>query len=258
MDSIDITYFGRTVSFPDLPRYRKFYARLKAGAWEPATFEVLKQNIDASTVYVDVGGWIGATPFWAAGLARQVIVVEPDPVCLDILKRYAPRYPNLTLLEGALSTDAQVELHEVDGFGSSESSLLVNGNGKATSVKGLTVPEIMQAAGAGPVFVKIDIEGYEYSAAREIARFADYDLQGVQLAVHPQLLEQSLAGGFLTRRLRTALATWRLGRIFSKKLGTARPRHHGSLPGYCLFGVLFKRIPKHTDFVFLAPTGTRR
>ena len=39
MDSIDITYFGRTVSFPDLPRYRKFYARLKAGAWEPATFE---------------------------------------------------------------------------------------------------------------------------------------------------------------------------------------------------------------------------
>ena len=34
MDSIDITYFGRTVAFPDLPRYRKFYARLKAGAWE--------------------------------------------------------------------------------------------------------------------------------------------------------------------------------------------------------------------------------
>jgi FkbM family methyltransferase len=258
MDSIDITYFGRTVSFPDLPRYRKFYARLKAEAWEPATFGILKENIGASTVYVDVGGWIGATPFWAAGLAKQVIVVEPDPVCLEILKAYAPRDPNLTLLEGALATDAQVELHEVDGFGSSESSVLVSGKGAARPVKGLAVSEIMKPAGAGPVFVKIDIEGYEYAAASEIGRFADYDLRGVQLAVHPQLLEETLPGVFLLRRLRTTLATWRLGRIFAKKLGIARPRHHGSLLGYCLFGVLLRRIPKHTDFVFVASIGTSR
>jgi len=258
MDSIDITYFGRTVSFPDLPRYRKFYARLKAGAWEPATFEVLKENLDPSTTYVDVGGWIGATPFWAAGLAKHVIVVEPDPVCLDILKAYAPRYPNLTLLEGALATDSEVELHQVDEFGSSESSLLVNGNAHGMRVKGLRVAEIMKPARAGPVFVKIDIEGYEYAAVAEIARFADHDLRGVQLAVHPQLFEKTLPGGFLARRLRTALATWRLGRMFSEKLGTARPRHHGSLLAYCLFGVLLKRIPKHTDFVFLARRGTSR
>ena len=48
----------------------------------------------------------------------------------------------------------------------------------------------MKPAAAGPVFVKIDIEGYEYAAAPEIARFADYDLRGVQLAVHPQLLRK--------------------------------------------------------------------
>lgn len=258
MDSIDITYFGRTVSFPDLPRYRKFYARLKAGAWEPATFETLKEYVDSSTTYVDIGGWIGATPFWAAGLARQVIVVEPDPVCLEILKTYAPRYPNLTLFEGALALDSEVELHEVDWFGSSESSLLESGGGKATRVKGWRVADIMRSAGTGPVFVKIDIEGYEYPAASEIARFSDYDLRGVQLAVHPQLLEKTLGGNFLTRRMRTAMATWRLGRLFSEKLDTARPRHHGSLLGYCLFGVLLKRVPKHTDFVFLARRGTPR
>ena len=258
MDSIDITYFGRTVSFPDLPRYRKFYARLKAGTWEPATFEVLKENVDSSTIYVDIGGWIGATPFWAAGQARQVIVVEPDPVCLDILKTYAPRYPNLTLLEGALALDSEVDLHEVDWFGSSESSLLESGGGKATRVKGLRVADIMKSAGSGPIFVKIDIEGYEYAAASEIARFSDYDLRGVQLAVHPQLLEKTLRGSIITRRLRTAIATWRLGRVFAKTLGTARPRHYGSFLGYCLFGVLLKRVPKHTDFVFLAPRGNPR
>lgn len=258
MDSIDITYFGRTVSFPDLPRYRKFYDRLKAGAWEPATFEVLKANIDSSTTYVDVGGWIGATPFWAAGLARQVIVVEPDPVCLDILKTYAPRYPNLTVLEGALAVDKEVDLHEVDWFGSSESSLLEGAGGQATRVKGLRVADIMKPAGAGPVFVKIDIEGYEYAAASEIARFADYDLRGVQLAIHPQLLEKTLRGSIIARRLRTAIATWRIGRLFARKLDVARPRHHGSLLGYCLFGVLLKRVPKHTDFVYFAPRGKPR
>jgi FkbM family methyltransferase len=258
MDSIDITYFGRTVSFPDLPRYRKFYARLKAGAWEPATFEVLKENLDPTTTYVDVGGWIGATPFWAAGLARQVIVVEPDPVCLEILKEYAPRYPNLTLLEGALALDGEVELHEVEDFGSSESSLLAGSGGNATRVKGLRVAEIMKPAGAGPVFVKIDIEGYEYAAATEIARFADYDLRGVQLAVHPQLYERTLKRSALRRRLQTAYATWRLGRLFAEKLDAARPRHNGSLLGYCLFGVLLRRIPKHTDFVFHCHKGTPR
>src|SRR5690606_20103115 len=116
------------------------------------------------------------------------------------------------------------------------------GEGHATRVKGLRVVDIMKPAGAGPVFVKIDIEGYEYPAASEIARFAQYDLHGVQLAVHPQLLEETLHGNFLSRRLRTAMATWRLGQLFAGKLGTARPRHYGSLIGYCLFGVLLKRV----------------
>jgi len=255
MDSINITYFGRTVSFPDLPRYRKFYARLRAGKWEPATFEILNKNVDAATTYVDIGGWIGATPFWAAGSARKVIVVEPDPVCIDILKSSAYNYPNVTLLEGALALDREVTLHEVDQFGSSESSLLAGGNGKETRVKGLKVEDIMRQAPAGPVFVKIDIEGYEYAAASEIARFADYDLRGVQLAIHPQLLENSLPGNFLSRRLRTVLATWRLGRIFAGRLGLPRTRHHGNLLAYCLLDVLLKRVPKHTDFVFVSHKG---
>jgi FkbM family methyltransferase len=255
MDSIDITYFGRTVSFPDLPCYRKFYDRLRAGAWEPETFHVLEKYIDSSTTYVDIGGWIGATPFWVAKSARQVIIVEPDPVCIDILKASAGKYPNVTLLEGAFATDSEVTLHNVDWFGSSESSLLSAGNGEKTRVKGLNTTQIMTKATAGPVFVKIDIEGYEYAAAAEIGRFAEYDIHGVQLAVHPHLFERALKGNFVLRRLRTAIATWRLGRIFAGKFAAPRTRHHGNLLAYCLFGVLLKRVPKHTDFVFLPSKG---
>jgi FkbM family methyltransferase len=255
MDSIDITYFGRTVSFPDLPCYRKFYDRLRAGAWEPETFDVLKKYIDSSTTYVDIGGWIGATPFWAAKSARQVIIVEPDPVCIDILKASAGKYPNVMLLEGAFATDSEVTLHKVDWFGSSESSLLSTGNAEKTRVKGLNATQIMTKAAVGPVFVKIDIEGYEYAAAAEIDRFAEYDIRGVQLAVHPHLFERALTGNFVLRRLRTAVATWRLGRIFAGKLAAPRTRHHGNLLAYCLFDVLLKRVPKHTDFVFLPLKG---
>ena len=140
MDSIDITYFGRTVSFPDLPRYRKFYARLKAGAWEPATFEVLKENIDSSTVYVDVGGWIGATPFWAAGIAKQVIVVEPDPVCLDILKTFRTALSESdTCSKALLPPTAKSSFTKSMGLAVPNSSVLVSGNGQATRVKGLDV-----------------------------------------------------------------------------------------------------------------------
>ncbi len=95
-------------------------------------------------------------------------------------------------------------------------------------------------------------------AAEEIARFAEYDLRGVQLAVHPQLFEKNLPDGSIMRRLRTALATWRLGQIFATQFGAARPRHYGSLLGYCMFGVLLKRTPKHTDFIFLRPRGSTR
>jgi FkbM family methyltransferase len=253
MNSIDITYFGRTVSFPDLPRYRKFYALLREGAWEPATFNTLKQHLDRDTIYVDIGGWIGATPFWAAGLARQVIAVEPDPVCLEILNSYAPRYPNVAVIAGALSAEPNVVLHEVDGFGSSETSALDIGQGRTATAEGISVSEIMSHADNGPVFVKIDVEGYEYAAAAEISRFAQYDLRGVQLAVHPQLYEQSLKGNRLIRRLRAVVATWRLSRLFAGSLAAPQSRHYGNAISYCIFGVLLRRIPKHTDFVFLAP-----
>jgi hypothetical protein len=148
-----------------------------------------------------------------------------------------------------------VTLHKVDWFGSSESSLLSTGNAEKTRVKGLNATQIMTKAAVGPVFVKIDIEGYEYAAAAEIDRFAEYDIRGVQLAVHPHLFERALTGNFVLRRLRTAVATWRLGRIFAGKLATPRTRHHGNLLAYCLFDVLLKRVPKHTDFVFLPLKG---
>jgi FkbM family methyltransferase len=253
MESIDITYFGRTVRFPDLPRYRKFYQKLAAGTWEPATFRTLAAHLGPDVTFIDIGGWIGATPFWASGAAKRVIALEPDPACLEVLESNAPGYPNVTIIAGALAPEPRVTLHGVGGFGSSESSVLPLDASEVTEVPGIAAEDVLARAGPGPIFLKVDIEGFEYAAFDEIAKFAQAPLVGAQIAIHPHLYERSLHGPAFARRLRTVLATWRFHRLFADRFGPPFTRHARSFVRYCLFGVLLRRVPKHTDLVYSEP-----
>jgi hypothetical protein len=107
----------------------------------------------------------------------------------------------------------------------------------------------MGQAGRGPVFVKIDIEGYEYEMASEIAKLRSYDLRGVQCAVHPQLFERSLTGLLPLRRFRTLVKTWQFGRLLPG-YRAAPGRHYSSFLSFLTFGVAFRRRPKGTDLVY--------
>jgi FkbM family methyltransferase len=253
MKTVEIHYAGRTVALPDLPDYAKFYRKLAAGLWEPRTFEVLARNLDRETVYIDVGAWIGVTPFWASQIARSVIAVEPDPKCYDILSKLAPEHANVTILHGALSSDPEVTLHAVDGFGSSETTILDIGDVDTATAPGIAMADIMRLAGSSPAFVKIDIEGYEFAAAREIASLQNFRVRGLQLAVHPQLLERSLGGGWLSRRLRAAWGVWKLSRMLDRFLPPPALARYRNILSYIVFGVLFRRQPKGADFVFEGP-----
>ena len=245
-----MTYAGRKVRLPDLPDYAKFYRKLAAGTWEPHTFSVLGRNIDAQTVYIDIGAWIGVTPFWAAQTAKAVIAVEPDPRCHAILQELAQQLGNVTVLHGALSTESTVTIHAVDGFGSSETTVLNIGDGDRVAVKGLSMSLILGLAGGDPSFVKIDIEGYEYFVAGEIAALKNHPVRGVQLAVHPQLLERSLTGNRLLKRLKVAWMTWRLSLVLRGLFLPPSMAKYGSVLSYIAKGIIFCRKPKGTDFVF--------
>lgn len=250
MKTVDIAYAGRTVALPDSAAYAKFYRKLAAGSWEPHTFEVLARNLDSGTAYVDIGAWIGVTPFWASYSAKCVIAVEPDPKCCEILKALVPGYENVKIFEGALSADKVVTLHAVGEFGSSETSLLDIGKGSSVEAAGIAMEDIMRQAGTGPVFVKIDIEGYEYLASLEFAKLTQYRLKGLQIAVHPMLYERSLKGHWLLKRLRTAWKTWKLCQIFHNHYGPPAIARHGGVIGYVVFGILLSRRPQGADFVF--------
>ncbi len=238
---------------PDLPEYRKAYRKLRAGAWEPHTFAALRENLDAETVYIDIGGWIGVMPFWASRFAKRVVAVEPDPRCREILAQLAPAYPNVTIVEGALSPNSSLRLNAVSGFGSSESSALDIGDGASTIVPGLSVDEIMRHAGPDPVFVKIDIEGYEYLIRPEIARFNRYRVRGIQCALHPGLYEQSLSGSRWWRRIRTTALTFSLGRTFAASLEGPYIPGSGSFAAYLVRDVLLQKVPRGKDLLFLRP-----
>ncbi len=259
LKTLEITYAGRKVCLPDLPNYAKFYRKLASGTWEPHTFAVLGRNIDRQTVYVDIGAWIGVTPFWAAQSAKAVIAIEPDPRCYEILRELAPRHSNVTALNAALSGEVAVTINAVEGFGSSETSALAIGDGESILAEGLTTDRVMALTGGAPSFVKIDIEGYEYFAIDEIAALEKYPLRGVQLAIHPQLLEKSLRGNRFLKRLRVAWMTWRLSRVLKGLFPPPSMAKYSSVMNYIAKGIILRRTPKGTDFVFerRLPTPSR-
>ena len=230
--------------------YSKFYHKLSAGTWEPNTFSVLSRNLDRETVYVDIGAWIGVTPFWATHIAKAVIAVEPDPACIDILGKLSGNFSNLTVVHGALAKDVSVRLNSVGGFGSSASSALNICDGDSIVVNGYNIEDIMQSVGRTSVFVKIDIEGYEFNLSEELKKLQKYNLRGLQLAVHPQLYERGQRGNSLLRRLRTVIRTRKLGHIFRELFSEPTVTGYSSLLSYIVFGVLLTSKPKGADFVF--------
>ena len=250
MKTLEITYAGRSVALPDLPDYRKFYGKLAGGTWEPHTFEVLARNLDRDTVYLDIGAWIGVTPFWASAVAKKVIALEPDPKCLEILAALAPAHDNVTIIAGALSPDAQVDIHAVDGFGSSETSALDIGDGESTRVRGYAMDELTSLAGDSVIFVKIDIEGYEFLTTTEIAKLRNCRLSGLQLAVHPQLFEKTLTGPKFWRRLRTSWRVWQLSRLFKGLFPPPTLAKYDGVLSYIMRGIMFRKEVKGADFVF--------
>ena len=152
--------------------------------------------------------------------------------------RYKPKFGNI------------YEGNAVEDFGSSESSILPIGTGNSITAPGWTMAAILGHAGPGPLFVKIDVEGYEYALKSEFSLLFSSRLRGVQLAIHPGLFARTQTGPALWRRVRAAWATWHLARQFNLHLGRPAIHKHRSLWRYILSDILLNPTPRGTDLVY--------
>jgi FkbM family methyltransferase len=82
-----------------------FWRRFEEGSWEPNLDSVLGEHLTPSTVFVDVGAWIGPVTLMAGRICRHVHAVEPDPAALKRLHANvaSSRKKNITIHATAIS-----------------------------------------------------------------------------------------------------------------------------------------------------------
>lgn len=210
-----ITFQGRQFSVEIKSEERLvFWKRMASGEWEPSTFDVFNRFLSNKTVAFDIGAWIGATTLYMAARADRVIALEPDPSAFEELSG------NLELNSGVKNVKAHqacigiapgtVRLNMASAPGDSMSSIVGLSNGPGWDVKSVTMHELLKdVALDAPLFLKVDVEGYEY---RVLCSLLDA-LAGrpfvIFLSTHPEFaIGMREAKGAFRRLMRKILMAW--------------------------------------------------
>ncbi|MEO0677225.1 MAG: FkbM family methyltransferase [Pseudomonadota bacterium] len=185
----------------DPQNWSRFWKDVARGGWEPGTFRFFREAITPETRVIDVGAWIGPTALYSAQLGASCIAFEPDPVAYAELERNvaandgAPWMAKLTLRNEAVAAEAgELTIGSRSGGGDSTSSALFADRETAWTVTARTLPEVLEEAAPGdaPIFIKIDIEGGEYSLVPALKDVLARPNVTAHISLHPNFLKQSI------------------------------------------------------------------
>lgn len=181
---------------------RRFWDQVSAGDWEPETFAFLGPRLGPGVLLLDIGAWIGPIALFAARRGARVIALEPDPTAWAELSATAAANPELAIdirQQAAALRPGALKLYATkDGFGSSESSAVAAiGAGAPIEVPTTTLARLADETRPDErLALKIDIEGYEFALAEEIAKIARTRRAPTLLSLHPRaVFKEALAGG---------------------------------------------------------------
>lgn len=207
-----------------------FWDRAASGHWEPATFEAIGANLTPETTVLDFGAWIGPVTLFAASLARRVISFEPDPEAARQLKANIALNPALagkiTVIEKAVwPTPGTLKLGAKKAQGDSMSSVHHTGSDVTWEVETITPGEIAALIDRGPVFLKIDTEGAEYSIVPQLTNLAARTDLSALVSFHPRFA----AGGHprfhktfpMTKRVFEVFRGYKVWRVHHKAVTRA-------------------------------------
>ncbi|KAJ3149603.1 hypothetical protein HDU89_003656 [Geranomyces variabilis] len=148
-----------------------WWTTVASGQWEINTFLVYRKYIDAETVLVDFGTWVGPTVLFGAQLATKVIGIEGDPAAFAAveynIKANAGQEwsKRISLYANCVSDSESVVEMSSPQPGNSGSQIGGNSTDVGWTSQCYPLETILDAAGGiGPftkLFIKIDVEGHE-------------------------------------------------------------------------------------------------
>jgi len=171
-----------------------FWRSYENGSWEPETSAVFRRFIDPQRSYVDIGAWIGPTLLLGCQLAKRAYGVEPDPIAfaelLENIQHNRPLTDNVRLFNLCITpVSGKVSFGSRGTGGDSMSSLLFSSEATSWKVEGIKFEDwIKQNDISDCTFVKIDIEGGEYSLLPSMRTFLRCNRPTVLLSLHPCFL----------------------------------------------------------------------
>ena len=240
---------GRAIqaAVPD-PYFEGYWRSVEEGRWESDAYSVFDRHVDADTVCFDLGAYIGFTCCYLAGISKATHAFEPDPEAFRVLEATvaANDLPNLHIHPVAAgSTASTVRIMSAYSGGNSGSSLLMRNPKSSWEVPMVDICAFVDAhADGGRVFMKIDIEGYEYRLLRALLPLWRRHRATVFLALHPQVLSRLVEGNGLwdkfRRRVRLVRAHLPLLRIgaAAREVRFASGADHGPAVRRVLLGIL--------------------
>ena len=171
---------------------------LANGEWEPETFELFDRFLTKEVSYIDIGAWIGPTVLYATQLAKETYAFEPDPSAYEELLANLNANPSLTNIKTYKAlvgpTTGSVSMGNRKRVGDSTSSVLFSQSDTNWEAESIQLETFVAKEGLhSPLFVKIDIEGGEYTLLPALERFFEKYEPVVYLSVHPHVLNRALA-----------------------------------------------------------------
>ncbi len=191
---------------------REFWEKVSRGDWEAETYAILERFIGRGKSYIDIGSWIGPTLLYGCQLAGRAYGIEPDPIAYAELARNVasnkPFTDNISLFNMCISPQSgKVPLGNRSEGGDSTSSLLFGHAEVNWTVDGLRFDDFIQQNGIDDCsFIKMDIEGGEYSVLPTMRAYLKKHRPTLYLSLHPHCLGGLQRGGLGARLYRAAAA----------------------------------------------------
>lgn len=205
-------------------KYNNFWKSFNDGNWENETFKIFDDLIDEDSTYVDVGAWIGPTVLYASRIANKVYAFEPskafftlqENVCLNSKSLLANE---IKLFNNAVGLEDKTILLGASDSGNSMDSIFDTSN--TYNVKQIDLFKFLKSENVfqDNLFIKIDIEGAEYSFAVEFFQLLKNQKNFKALiSTHPLILFKSLRSkrSFIISVLNVVVAHYKILKFTTK------------------------------------------